>query len=76
MLQFRYESIGELRKTEGITMEEFSQRIGVSKQVVSTWETGACEPRISSLVKVSNEYGLPLEFFFSEVVTTVVNVPE
>lgn len=76
MYAFRHESIRELREKEGLTMDAFAQRIGMSKQVVSTWETGACEPRVNSLAKLSQEFGVPLDFFFSASDTTVVKDEE
>ena len=71
MQSFRPESIRELRDVTGMTMEKFAETVGVSKQVISTWETGACEPRIKSLLKISEAYHKPLDFFLTERFTTV-----
>jgi transcriptional regulator with XRE-family HTH domain len=73
---FRHESIRELREKEALTMDAFAQRVGMSKQVVSTWETGACEPRVNSLAKISQEFNVPLDFFFSTSETTVVTAEQ
>lgn len=61
---FDRESIGRLRKSQGLTIEAFAGRIGVSKQVVSTWETGACEPRVGSLAKIASAFNVPISAFF------------
>lgn len=72
MYQFQPDKIKELRDANGLTLEQLAEKTGVSKQVLSTWETGACEPRISSLNKVSAAMGIPFDFFFSDVITIVM----
>lgn len=71
-MKFRHEAFKELRTEKGLTIDEFGAAVGMSKQVISTWETGASEPRIESLVKVAQAFGVPLDFFFSDIKTTVV----
>lgn len=35
----------ELRRRNGLSLEEIAQVVGVSKVTVSKWERGVCEPR-------------------------------
>lgn len=73
---FRSEAVKELRDQQGLTMDAFAHRIGASKQVVSTWETGACEPRVNSVARMAHEFGVPVSFFFTNDETIVVSAQE
>ena len=35
------EKLKQIRKNEGISQEQLAERIGVSRQAVTKWETGA-----------------------------------
>lgn len=55
MLNFKDFLIGELiayRKRNKITQAEFASRIGVAQQVISKFEKGDVEPRISFIEKL------------------------
>ncbi len=69
---FDQEAIRRLRNSQGLTIDQFAKRIGVSKQVVSTWETGACEPRVGSLTKIAAEFKVPIDSFFLPDSETIV----
>ena len=71
-MEFKPERIKQLREEQGLTLDQLSEKTGISKQVLSTWETGACEPRISSLNKMACALAIPFDFFFSNIETTVV----
>lgn len=51
----------ELRKEQGITQEQFAEKIGVSARTVSRWETGNNMPDISLLSEIADFYdvGIP-----------------
>ena len=46
-------NIGEqilfLRKNRGITQEQLAQKLGITNQAVSNWESGQCLPDIQLL---------------------------
>ena len=50
------ENIKNLRKTRGLTQEEFANSIGVSFQTVSKWERGDCYPDITMLPIISEYF--------------------
>ena len=41
-----------------MTQELVAEKIGVSRQAVSKWESGAAEPSTSNLIKVARLYGI------------------
>ncbi len=67
-------AIRELRRERGCTIESFANLVGVSKQVMSTWETGACEPRVNSLAKISATFKVPIDYFFLPDAETIVSI--
>ena len=50
----------ELRKEQGITQEQFAEKLGVSARTVSRWETGSNMPDISLLSEISDFYGVSI----------------
>ena len=55
-------SLGEALKAHrqncGMTQEYVAEALGVSRQAVSKWETGAAEPSTSNLLALSKLYGV------------------
>ncbi|HIR90655.1 MAG TPA: helix-turn-helix domain-containing protein [Candidatus Limicola stercorigallinarum] len=52
------ENIVELRKRYDITQEELAKIAGVSRGAVSQWEGGFSEPRMGSIQRIADHYGL------------------
>jgi len=58
------EKIKDLRLTLGRGPTEFAKMIGVSPQVLNSWEKGESCPKHNSLQKIINTTGInPNEFF-------------
>lgn len=68
MQEFNHNKITELRTKEGLTIAEFAEKIGTTKQAVSAWETGASVPRVGLLLRICNVFGVALPFFISPVI--------
>lgn len=49
-----------LRKSHNYTQEELAKELGISRQAVSKWETGATLPDVEILLKISKLYGLTI----------------
>lgn len=47
----------ELRKKNKYTQEDIAEKIHVSRQTISNWETGKSVPDIQSVKRLSNFYG-------------------
>lgn len=55
--------IYKIRKIEGLSQEEFGNKIGVSRQMVSKWEMGESSPRTDKINKICTTFGItPAEF--------------
>ena len=64
-------SLGEVLKkhrTECKMTQEFvAEAIGVSRQAVSKWESGAADPSTTNLIALANLYGLTAEELLQEI---------
>ena len=49
-----------LRKNHNYTQDDLAQKLNVSRQAVSKWETGTTIPDLSILLKLSKLYGLTI----------------
>ena len=55
------ERIKELRKGAGMTQEELGNKIGVSAQAVSKWESGISDPSTANLFALADLFGVPAD---------------
>ena len=53
--------IQEARKAAGLSQESLGERLGVSRQAVSKWESGASDPSTSNLMALAKLYGISAE---------------
>jgi len=62
--------IEEIRKTRGIRQEEFAKAVGVSRQTISSLETGRYNPSVFLAYKIARFFGMTIEdvFLFEEEV--------
>jgi len=64
-VQTMEESLGQriarLRKNKGLTQEELGDKVGVSSQAVSKWETDSSVPDVMLLVKIANLFDISVD---------------
>lgn len=60
--------IEEIRKARGIRQEDFAKQMGVSRQTISSLETGRYNPSIFLAYKIARFFGMTIEevFLFEE----------
>lgn len=60
--------IEEIRREKGIRQEDFAKALGVSRQTISSLETGRYNPSILLAYKIARYFGLTIEdvFLFEE----------
>lgn len=56
--------IEEIRKARGIRQEEFAKALGVSRQTISSLETGRYNPSIQLAFKIARYFGMTIEDVF------------
>ena len=59
-----------LRKREGLSQAEVSEKLDVSRQAVTKWETGTSRPSIENLQSLSRLYNVPLSICWMKAGTT------
>ena len=58
--------IKELRKQFGYSQEDLAERVFVSRQTISNWETAKSYPDITSLILLSQTFGVSIERLVEE----------
>lgn len=60
--------IEEIRKLQGIRQEDFAKALGVSRQTISSLETGRYNPSLQLAYKIAVFFGMKIEdiFLFGE----------
>ncbi|MDE7329575.1 MAG: helix-turn-helix domain-containing protein [Clostridia bacterium] len=56
------EKIAKLRKERGLTQEELAEKLGVTRQSVSRWESDAAFPETDKLITMSNIFGCSVDY--------------
>lgn len=56
--------IEEIRKQQGIRQEDFAKALGVSRQTISSLETGRYNPSIFLAFKIARYFGMQIEEIF------------
>ena len=67
------EKLKSLRKENGMSQETLAEKLGVSRQAVTKWETELGLPDIDNMVAISKLFGITLDDFLSEKVKTAVS---
>ena len=55
------EQLYRLRKQAGLSQEELSHIIGVSRQAVQKWEAGSARPDLDNLIALASHFKLSLD---------------
>jgi transcriptional regulator with XRE-family HTH domain len=56
----------QLRKENGLTQEQLSEKLHISRTAVSKWESGRGFPNIEALKNISTLFGVPLDDLLSD----------
>lgn len=65
--------LNQLRKLSGMTQEQLAEKINVSRQTISKWESDITSPDLESIVKISRIFHVSLDDLLKEAETSVTN---
>ena len=60
------EKLTALRKQEGLSQEQLADRLGVTRQSVSKWESGAAFPELIKLISLSEIFGVSVDYLVKD----------
>jgi len=60
------EKILYCRKKAGLSQEALAEKIGVSRQAISKWETGEATPEVGKLLLLARAFGVTTDWLLSE----------
>ena len=61
-----HEKIFNQRKLKCLSQEELAEKLGVSRQAVSKWETGEALPEITKLKALAEVFGVTTDFLLND----------
>lgn len=61
-----YEKIQKLLDENCETAYRVAAKTGISQTAFSNWKVGRTKPEIASLIKLSNYFDVPIEYFLEE----------
>lgn len=70
------EKLKEIRKNAGLSQEQLAEKIGVSRQAVTKWETGKGLPDIENIVIISEIFKTTLDELVSADIPKKANTPD
>ncbi len=65
--------LSQLRKLSGMTQEQLAEKINVSRQTISKWESDSTSPDLESIVKISRIFHVSLDDLLTDADTGVTN---
>jgi len=61
------QNITLIRKSKGLSQKETAEKSGISRQALHALETGAVDPKSSTLISVANTLGVKISDFFAPI---------
>lgn len=61
-----FEKIAALRKTGGMSQEDLAEKLDVSRQAISRWESGAAMPDANNILKISKLFGVTTDYLLHD----------
>ncbi len=60
------QKIYDCRKKAGLSQEALAEKLGVSRQAISKWETGEATPEVGKLLLLAKTFGVTTDWLLSE----------
>lgn len=65
----------QIRQTHQLTQTALAEQLHVSRQTISSWETGRNQPDIATITQLATLYAVPVETLLSDTVTAAKAEP-
>ena len=69
-------NIAKFRKEKGFTQDELGEKLGVTNQAVSKWETETSMPDVMLLPEIAKALGVSLEMLYRDEADTKITVAQ
>ena len=69
------EKMIELRKQNGLPQQDLADRLGVSRQAISRWETGAVQPLADSVKSLAQVFQVSTDYLLNDDLDTPTPPP-
>lgn len=64
------EKLAALRRRTGMSQEQLADRLGITRQSVSKWESGTVMPEVEKLVALSELFGVSVDYLVKDYLET------
>ncbi len=61
------EKIQNLRKQNNLSQEQFAEKLNVSRQAVSKWESGQSVPDVDKIIAMSEIFGISTDYLLKDI---------
>lgn len=68
------QKIAEQRKKNGWSQEELAEKLSVSRQSVSKWESAQSVPDLNRILKLAEIFGVTTDYLLKDEIETIQNV--
>ena len=69
------EKFSKLRRAQNYTQEQFADLLGVSRQSVSKWESGAAYPETEKLIKIGEMFDCSIDYLLKDSIEDMSPTP-
>ena len=69
------DKIVNLRKKNGFSQEELAEKLNVSRQAISRWESGTAQPDASNILNLSKLFGVTADYLLNDDYQSDLDVP-
>ncbi len=70
------EKLIQLRKSEGMSQEELAEKLEVSRQAISRWETGTALPDSNNILALSKLYNVTTDYLLNDDYASDEDLPK
>lgn len=70
------ENLKKIRKENNLSQEDLAEKIGVSRQSVSKWESGSAYPEMDKMVQICNIFNLNIDDLLNQDIEEVNNAKQ